>query len=61
MKRFSVQNVLIVNQDFTRLWGGLIYSLSPTVQVSLEASTALAGKNTVAGKAIYFGLAFKTP
>jgi len=55
------QNVLIVNQDFTRLWGGLIYSLSAAMQISLEASTAIAGKNTVAGRAVYFGLAFKTP
>jgi len=57
----SSQNVFIVNQDFTRLWGGLIYSVTPTMQLSLDASMAIAGKNTVAGRAIYLGLAFKTP
>jgi len=57
----SNQNVLIVNQDFTRLWGGIIYSTSPTTQVSLEFSSTISGKNTVAGRAVYFGLAFKTP
>lgn len=57
----SNQNVLLVNQDFTRLWGGLIYRISPTTEISAEVSTAIAGRNAVAGRAIYLGIAFKTP
>ncbi|MCG8606275.1 hypothetical protein MJD09_14980 [bacterium] len=55
------QNMLIVDQDFTRLWGGLIYSATPTVDLSLEFSSVLSGTNTLAGRTFYLGLAFKTP
>ena len=55
------QNMLIVDQDFTRLWGGLIYSASPTVDLSFELSSVLSGTNTLAGQTFYFGLAFRRP
>jgi hypothetical protein len=53
------QNVLIVDQDFTRLWGGIIYNLTPSVEFSIEVSTVVAGKNTVAGETVSIGFALK--
>ena len=55
------QNMLIVDQDFTRVWGGLIYSASPSVDLSFEYSRVVGGKNTLAGDAFYLGLAIKSP
>ncbi len=54
-------NVLIQDQNFTRLWGGVIYHVSRKVQLSLEASHVLSGKNTVAGRTIYVGMALASP
>ena len=57
----SNADLLIQDQNFTRLWGGLIYGLSARVQLSVEACTLVAGKNTIAGQTIYIGLALLSP
>ncbi|NIR47935.1 hypothetical protein GWN15_05960, partial [candidate division KSB1 bacterium] len=46
---------------FTRLWGGVLYDVQPSVQLSLEVSTVIAGNNTLAGETFYLGVAFISP
>ncbi|NIV97405.1 hypothetical protein GWN42_32580 [candidate division KSB1 bacterium] len=57
----SSQNMLIADQDFTQLWGGVLFNVKPSVQLSLEFSTFIAGNNTLAGETIALGVAFISP
>lgn len=54
----SNESMLIADQDLTRLGGGIIYSAAPTIQLSLEYSTIISGKNTLAGRTVTLGIAF---
>ena len=54
----SNESMLISDQDLTRLGGGIIYSTSPAVQLSLEYSSIISGKNTLAGQTVSLGIAF---
>lgn len=57
----AVSNRLISDQDLTRLWGGVMLNIHPRVQLSLEVSVVIAGKNTLAGETTYLGLALIPP
>ena len=54
----SNESMLIADQDLTTLGGGIIYSASPTLQLSLEYSTVVSGKNTLTGQTLSLGIAF---